>query len=308
MRDHYICRHLPALGLLLAMILWASSFVALKIAFKAYHPMVVIFGRMAVASVCFLPFIGWFRHSVNYQKGDLKYIVFMAFCEPCLYFLFEAKAIENTTASQAGMVTAMLPVLVALTAGWLLNERVGRTTWTGSLMAVAGVCWLTLESTPAGDAPHPVMGNIFEFLAMVCATGYTITLKKLTRRYAPFFLTAMQAFVGCVFYFPFLLLPSTTLPSGFAPVSGLAVIYLGAVITLGAYGLYNFGLKHIQASRTSAFVNLIPVFSVIFGWLLLGETFTRGQCLAAALVMAGVYISQRRSETALPERYQASSP
>ncbi|MGD8837786.1 MAG: DMT family transporter [Desulfobacteraceae bacterium] len=304
MQHHKIYRYLPALGLLLAMVLWASSFVALKIAFRAYHPMVVIFGRMAVASICFVCLLKLFRNSVTYQTGDLKYIFFMALCEPCLYFLFEAKAIENTTASQAGMITAMLPVLVAVAAAWCLKERVGAYTWIGSLTAVAGVCWLTLESVPTTDAPHPALGNFFEFLAMVCATGYTITLKHLTQRYSPFFLTAMQAFVGGVFYFPLLFLPSTQLPTYFEPFSGMAIIYLGAVITLGAYGLYNFGIKHIPASKASAFVNLIPVFSVIFGWAVLDESLTLIQCLAAAVVMAGVYISQHGVGSESSKRFE----
>jgi drug/metabolite transporter (DMT)-like permease len=305
MKNHRLFKYLPVIGLTLAMVLWATSFVALKIAFRAYHPMVVIFGRMVVASVCFLFFLKWFRNSVDYQAGDLKYILFMAFCEPCLYFLFEAKAIENTTASQAGMITAMLPILVALFAAWLLKERVGRNTWIGSLTAVAGVCWLTLESVPTSDAPHPVLGNFLEFIAMICATGYTITLKHLAQRYTVLFLTAMQAFVGSIFYFPFLFLPSTLLPVYFEPIPAMAIIYLGAVITLGAYGLYNYGLKHIPASKASAFVNLIPVFSVIFGWMLLNESFTRGQCIAAGIVMAGVYLSQSHSASHLKKGYQA---
>lgn len=286
--------YLPMLGLIMAMVLWASSFVALKIAFRAYDPMVVIFGRMLVASICFLFFFKWLKADLNLRLKDLKYILLMAFCEPCLYFIFEAKAIENTTASQAGIMTAMLPILVAMAAAWILKERVGLNTWLGSLVAVAGVCWLTLESSPTQDAPHPVLGNFFEFLAMVCATGYTIALKNLTRRYSPFFLTAMQAFIGSIFYFPFLLLPSTRMPLQFDPASGMAVLYLGAVITLGAYGLYNFGLKHMPASKASAYVNLIPVFSVILGCMILKESLTWLQGIAATMVMAGVYISQRQ--------------
>jgi len=303
MQDTKIYRYLPSLGLMLAMLLWASSFVALKIAFRAYDPMVVIFGRMAVASVCFLLLCRWFMNSVDFRWSDLKYILFMAFCEPCLYFLFEARAMEHTTASQAGMITAMLPILVALAAGWLLKETVGLYTWLGSLMTLAGVFWLTLESVPSSDAPNPALGNFYEFIAMVCATGYTITLKRLTRRYSPFFLTAMQAFAGSVFYLPLLFLPSTRLPLHFEPASGMAIIYLGAVITLGAYGLYNFGLKHIPASQASAYVNLIPVFSVLMGWMLLDESFSGTQCLAAALVMAGVYISQLRQRALAHNKY-----
>jgi drug/metabolite transporter (DMT)-like permease len=76
-------------------------------------------------------------------------------------------------------------------------------------------------------------------------------------------------------------------------------IYLGAVITLGAYGLFNFGLKHIPASQASAYVNLIPVFSVFMGWMILDESLTEAQYMAAMLVMAGVYVGQRRWNRAI---------
>ncbi|MEJ2155011.1 MAG: EamA family transporter, partial [Desulfobacteraceae bacterium] len=86
MHPKKLIHHIAAIGLLMAMLLWASSFVALKMAFGVYHPMVVIFGRMAVASIFFLVLFIWFRHLVSYAKGDYKYLLFMALCEPCLYF------------------------------------------------------------------------------------------------------------------------------------------------------------------------------------------------------------------------------
>lgn len=284
---------LPHIGMFCAMVLWASSFIALKIAFRAYDPMFVIFGRMFVASVCFLLIGLKYRWTVAYRKGDYKLIVFMAFCEPCLYFLFEAQAIVYTTASQAGMITAILPVLVMIVASIVLRERTKFMGWVGTILAVVGVIWLTLESSPQENAPNPVLGNFFEFMAMVCATGYIISVRKLALRYSPFFLTAVQAFIGSVFYFPILLLPSTELPCCFEQQSAIAILYLGAVITIGAYGLYNYGLKYVPASRAAGYVNLIPVFSVFLGWLILKETFTPMQFVAAALVMAGVWISQR---------------
>lgn len=284
--------HVPSIALVLAMVLWASSFIALKIAFRGYDPMVVIFGRMLVASLCFLVVGKRLVQSLDYQRGDYKLIAFMAFCEPCLYFIFEAKAIENTTASQAGLITAMLPILVMSAACFLLSEVVKKRAWFGAIMAVAGVCWLTAESTPTADSPNPILGNFYEFLAMICATGYTISLKKLTSRYSPFFLTAMQAVIGSVFYLPLLFLPATTLPHSFELIPFVAIIYLGGVITLGAYGLYNYGLKHVPASRAAIYVNLIPVFSVVLGWAVLGETLSGSQSVAALVVMAGVILSQ----------------
>jgi drug/metabolite transporter (DMT)-like permease len=280
-------------ALILAMILWASSFIALKFAFRTYHPLVVIFGRMFIASICFLLVGKRLAQSLHYRKGDYKLILFMALCEPCLYFLFEAKAVVNTTASQAGLITAMLPILVMAAAAIFLKESITWRSIAGSTMAVSGVCWLTLLSSPTAESPNPLLGNFLEFLAMVCATGYTIAIKSLTERYEPFFLTALQAFAGCVFYFPLLFFPGTELPTGFHLEPALAVLYLGAIITLGAYGLYNYGLKHVPASRAASYVNLIPVFSVIMGWLILDESLSAGQTAAAAVVMGGVYLTQK---------------
>lgn len=284
---------LATLALILAMLLWASSFIGLKIAFRAYDPLFVIFGRMFVASLCFLAVRKRLARSLNYKKGDFKLILFMAFCEPCLYFLFEAKAVENTTASQAGVITAILPILVMITATIILKEKITKKAWAGALLALFGVCWLTLESTPTSDAPNPMLGNFLEFLAMVCATGYTITLKFLTTRYSPFFLTAIQAFVGTIFYLPLLFFPAPVLPEKFYPVPAFAIVYLGAFITLGAYGLYNYSLKHVPANKAASFVNLIPIFAVILGWSILGETLNFMQICAGILIMAGVYMTQK---------------
>ena len=285
---------LPILALVMAMVLWSSSFIALKIAFQVYDPMFVIFGRMVVASICFLVVGKRIARSLHYQRGDYKLIFFMAFCEPCLYFIFEAKAVENTTASQAGIITALLPILVMIAASLFLKEKVTRKSWAGAVIAVTGVLWLTAESSPSSDAPNPVLGNFLEFLALVCATGYTLSLKALSDRYSPFFLTAIQALIGSIFYFPLLFLPSTELPLYYDPTSGMAIIYLGAVITLGAYGLYNYGIKYVPANKGTMYVNLIPVFSVILGWLILDESFTIFQFGAGFLILGGVYLSQKQ--------------
>jgi drug/metabolite transporter (DMT)-like permease len=273
------------------MILWSSSFPALKIAFRTYDPMVVIFGRMAVASLCFMMFFRYFK-SVRLQKGTLKSLAFMAFCEPCLYFVFEAKALEHTTASQAGIIAGTLPLMVAVAAHYILKERMSRQNLFGLTLAIAGACWLSMTGQASESAPNPPLGNFLEFVAMVFATGYIITLKKLSRFYSPLFLTATQAVVGCFFYMPLLLLPSTTLPQAFDATGILAIAYLGAFVTIGAYGLYNFSLSRIPVNQASAFVNLIPVFTIFLGWMILNEQLLPQQYLATMLILTGIFVSQ----------------
>jgi len=282
----------PAVSLLTATLLWASSFIALKLAFRSYDPMFVIFGRMAVASVCFLFFLPGFLKTIDYRKGDIRRIAFMTLCEPCLYFIFEAKALENTTASQAGMICATLPFMVAAATWFFLKENISRRMVAGFFLAIVGACWLSISAKSSENAPNPILGNFLEFIAMVCAVGYITTCKYLTARYSPFFLTAIQAFIGAVFFLPLALFPTSNFPTVFEPTATMAVVYLGAVITLGAYGCYNFGVSKLPASQATAFINLIPVFTIILGWLFLGEKFNFMQYLAAGTVFAGVILSQ----------------
>ena len=80
--------------LVLAMALWGSSFIALKFAFAELPPMWVIFGRMALGSLVFLLAWRW-RGRLDYRPGDWRYLLALAACEPCLYFIFEALALQH---------------------------------------------------------------------------------------------------------------------------------------------------------------------------------------------------------------------
>ena len=138
-------RMLPMLALLLAMALWGSSFVALKYSFQEMHPLLVIFGRMAVASLCFVPFLRRFARA-GLRRRHLRPVLLMCLCEPCCYFVFESAALTQTSASQAAMITTMLPLMVALCAGLMLGEQITPRTIGGFVVAVAGGLWLSLGS------------------------------------------------------------------------------------------------------------------------------------------------------------------
>lgn len=282
---------LPVLALTGAAMIWGSSFPALKFAFLSWDPMVVIFGRMLVATLVFLPFFPGFCR-LRFRKRDIGLMVVMALCEPCLYFLFEAKALVLTTASQAGMVASTMPLLVAVLAWLVLREAISARVLAGFVLAIVGVVWLSLAAGESEYAPNPLMGNFYELLAMSCAAGYTVTLRHLSGNYPPLFLTAVQAVVGALFFLPFLFLPGHPLPTGLAPVEPLlATIYLGVVVSGGAYTLFNYGVSRLSASRASAYVNLVPVFSLFFATLFLGETLNRPQMFASGLVLLGVVLS-----------------
>lgn len=274
-----------------AMLIWGSSFIALKSAMVDLGGFTVIFIRMFVASLCFLYFIKGFL-KYDFTRSDIKYILLLALFEPCLYFIFEAKALLYTSASQAGMITSLMPLITAMAAGYFLKEIISKQLIFGSLIAMIGAVWLSVQATTTASAPNPMLGNFLELCAMACGAGYTIVTRYLVGKYSALFITAIQAFIGAIFFFPFFLyeLAFDEMVFSFEALSW--TVYLGVVVTLGGYGLYNFSLTKIEASKAAMFINLIPVFTLILAFLILGEKLSAQELIASATILGGVVISQ----------------
>lgn len=278
-------------AIIFSMFIWGSSFIALKSAMTDLGEFTVIFLRMFVASLCFLYFIKGFL-KYDFTKKDIKFILLLSAFEPCLYFIFEAKALLYTSASQAGMITSLMPLITAMAAGYFLKEIISRQLILGSLLAMIGAVWLSVQATTTLNAPNPMLGNFLELCAMFCGAGYTIVARYLTDKFSALFITAIQAFVGAIFFFPFFIYEYVSTDMNFTSEALTWVVYLGVVVTLGGYGLYNFALTKIEASKAAMFINLIPVFTLILAFLILGERLSIQELIASAIILGGVALSQ----------------
>ena len=246
---------------------------------------------MLIASLCFVYFIKSFL-KYDFSKKDIKFILLLALFEPCLYFIFESKALQLTSASQAGMITSLMPIITAMAAGYFLKEIITKQLIFGSLIAMSGAIWLSLQGTTSISSPNPLLGNFLEFLAMACGAGYTITARYLSDKYSALFITAIQAFIGAIFFAPLFLYEYFTIPLNITMNSFLWVLYLGVVVTLAGYGLYNYALTKITASKAAVFVYLIPVFTLILAYFVLNEKLSIIEFIACLVILVGVFISE----------------
>jgi drug/metabolite transporter (DMT)-like permease len=280
-----------------AVVLWGTSFPATKIALEGFPPMALIFLRMVVAVALLLPFVRRIPKTA-YRKGDWKWLVLVGLFEPCLYFMFEVNALRFTTASQAGVISAMAPLLVAVGAWFFLREHLSSRAIAGLVLSLLGVAILSLGARTFETAPNPLLGNALELTAMVCAAGYFIVQRHLTSRYDPWLVTGVMSLSGLIFFLPGALLthPSTWLAA--SPRSWLAVGYLGAFVTLGAIGLYNLAASQMPAARAAISINLVPFAAVASSWLLLGEQLTPLQVAGGLVIVGGVFLGESRARPA----------
>ncbi len=274
---------------------WGSSFVSLKYLVMHCPPFSAIFLRMGLASLVFLPFVFKLK-GLKIRKGDLKWLLLLSLCEPCLYFIFEANALRLTSASQAGLVASFYPVLVALGAAFFFKETITGRTLFGFFLALSGVAALSwLGRHGEENAVNPVMGNILEFIAMILAMGFALLTKKLAPHYPAMFLVLFTSLSGFIFYLPLSIYEAVTV--GFALFNSLAffsAFYLAVVVTAMGMWCFSYTLKYVSASKTASAVNLCPLVSLFLGVVLMGDEISFWQYIAALAIFGGMIMSQSK--------------
>jgi drug/metabolite transporter (DMT)-like permease len=282
----------PRLAVIAAVVLWGGSFSTMRLALDALHPWSVMWLRMIIALICILPLYKTVNLSV-YRRGEWKLLLPAVILQPCLYFWLESTALGLTTSAQAGVISASVPLLVAVGAWIVLKEPLTRQIVLGLTLSLAGVAVLTLGGQATQNAPSPLLGNSLEFLAMVCAAGNMVLIRLLGRRYSAWTLTVMQVATGCLFFSPGLVHLMAVPAEVFTVQLVTILVFLGAGVTLGAFSLYNWAITRMPAGTASAHINLIPVIAVGCGFAFLGETMTLIQIVAAGVVLFSVLMTQR---------------
>lgn len=275
-----------------AVVFWGVSFTATKTALVGgFSPMTVVWLRMVVASAVLAPF--WTRlPKPDYRRGDLGWLALVCLLQPGVYYLCENYAIGLTTSSQAGVISAIVPLLVASGAWLFLREHISAQTIGGIGLSIVGVAALSLGAKAAASAPNPVLGNVLEVIAMLSAAGSMIALKHLMSRYNPWVLTGIQSAAGMLLFLPGALAsdPRTwmSIPWG----AWASIGYLGGFVSLGAFGLYAMAMVKMPASQASIAINAVPLVALLAGWLALHESLGAVQAAGCVAIAAGVALGQ----------------
>lgn len=277
-------------SLILAMLLYGSTFLAMKVVLDDYRPVTMIMIRMIFATILFLPFLFTTYKNIKIQKSDIKILLLMILAEPCLYFIFEGYALQNTTSSQAGIVNALEPIFITIGAAFILKEKMPKVAYLGFIIAIIGSVFLSVSAQATENAPNPLLGNFLEGLAIILAALSIIATKYLMDKYPPFYLAGCQIIGGAIFFtiLNFFMHGTPEIKGG---ISLIILIYL-ALLTVVTYALYNFSMCSLSASKASPFLYLMPVFAMIFGWFFLDEILTKTQIISCFVIFFGIYLTQ----------------
>lgn len=278
--------------LVLCYAMWGGGMIAMKYAFESFAVIHVVFARVAFAGLLYLALFPKWRH-IPYQKGDWKYLLVMVAFEPCLFFLCETFSMKYTTASQGGVIAACFPVCTALAAWLFLKEKLTRRTIVAIFFAVLGVAGTAFFAEGDLRASHPFLGNALMFGAVLSSSGYAVSVRFISRRYSFLSISAIQALGGTIAFLPLLFF--TPLPQSVTLSALGGLLYMGFGVGFLVYLCFNFSLSRLEAGVVALFGNLIPIFTLIFAYLLLDEHLNTLQTASVCLTLLGVFIATGRS-------------
>lgn len=248
------------------------------------------FLAMLVMSLCVA--FGFIK--INLKGKPLKPLLLVALCNPCIYFITETVGISHTTASESGVFLACIPVASLIASALILKEKPSKIQVMGISITLAGVL-VTVFAVSAASS-WSAFGYTFLLIAVVSYALYSVFVERASA-YTSTEITFVMLLFGTVL-FVLLAVAEARFNGTFSELIQLpfrepdfliAILYQGIGCSVLAFFLSNLAISKIGVNRTSSFIGIATVVSILAGALLLHEALTVYQIVGAAIIIVGVY-------------------
>ncbi|HZK25793.1 MAG TPA: DMT family transporter [Oscillospiraceae bacterium] len=267
-------------------VFWGLSYSSTKVLLGTLLPAQIAFYRLLIACAA-LGLLFLATHKKSVQRKDLLRVMAGGFFGNFIYFLFENNGLRFTTAGMGSLIIATIPVLNVLVGAIIFKEKSNPQRWLGVLLSFIGV-YLLIRSGHDGELSFTSLkGNLLVFGAACTWVIYTRLNEPLLQNYDSMVINLYQAATG-MFLLSGLALPQSAHAVLLQPEVAFNLLYLGIFCSAVAYFFYLYALQKLGAAAVTSFLNLIPVFGVLGGAVLLKETLVTGQLLGGAIVIVGV--------------------
>ena len=282
--------------LLLTAFFWGGTWIAGRVAVQEASPLAVASWRFFVASLALGALLhlreGWPR----WNRHDWLVLASLGLTGVFFYNGFFLYALKMVEAGRGALVVAFIPAIIAL-ADWLVFRRPMSPLKTlGVILAMSGCLMVVTNGQPmrlfTGDV------GFGEWLLLGTAlswASYTLISRQLAGRFSPLAMTFGGCFTGWLMLTAAALVDGTLFSfSGMTWRGASGIVFLGLLGTTIAFTWYSEGINCIGSTKAAAFINLVPVFAVLLGALLLDERLGSAVLSGGVLVIAGVILTNRR--------------
>ncbi len=270
------------------LLLWASAFVAIRIALTSFSVAGLSLGRLVVASLALAalaPLLGVRRPG----RADLARIAACGVSGMTAYQLLLNAGERTVSAGTASLLVNTAPVFAAVLALVLLHEPLGMRSWAGIGLGFAGA---TVMAVTQGSGARPSVDALLILGAALSQALFFVLQKPLLARYGGLEVTCYAVWSGTLFALP--LLPALAADFPRAETEPLAaMVFLGVGASAVGFVTWAYAQARLPVATAANTLYLVPLLSIGIGWAALGETVHPGALIGGLLALTGIAISRR---------------
>jgi len=278
--------------LVVVVLTWGANFGIVKSAFDTIPPLLFAALRFTVIAILLLAITFLREKEILIQKEDLGKVIMVGVLGLGLYQVFWSLGLNLTSPSNSALILSTQPLLGTLYIDLIKKEPVGRQQYWGMLLALVGVVLVILKPTARLHfSLETLPGDLLTLMAGFCAAiFFSVWSKPLLKIYSPLRLMSYCMVIGSLV----LWIASIFLSQPVIWVEvwektwwsmGYAVIFSGM---LGHVFWYE-GLERIGVTKSMVYLYFIPIWAVLFNFLMMGETIFLQQIFGGVLILLGVH-------------------
>ncbi|MEJ5228429.1 MAG: DMT family transporter [Pseudothermotoga sp.] len=270
-------------------LIFGLSFLFTKNALDFIPPMTLLSYRFLVAFIFFAILLAF--RVIRIERKPYWKLWKLVLFQPILYFIFEAYGVQRIKSAEAGMIIALIPIVVNVLAVFILKEKADFLHYLLVVLGFVGVIFIVGVDLSLDN----ILGKILMLLAVLSAGFYTVLSRKLIRQFTAEQITFFMMLTGFLFF------ATITIARGemnffFNLQTLISVLYLGILSSAVAFFLLNYMVKRASPTLTTLFSNFTTVVSVVAGVIFRDETVKVQQVVGMAFILVSLLLATLRKK------------
>ena len=276
---------------------WGITFISTKLLMVSFTPVEIMFFRLFLAALALIlispPRLTGFKLDRQALKSELR-VMLAGLCGVTLFFLLQNLALAYTLTANVSVLLSVAPLFTALVSRLLLGDKLKTNFFIGFSAAMLGIILiafngsLVLKLNPLGD--------LLSLLAALSWAFYSVVVKQIDPQPDAMVALTRKVFTyGLLFTLP--VLPLFDFRLGLARLADwsnlLNLLFLGVVASALCFLTWNYAVHILGPVKTSAYIYVVPVITIIASALLLHEPITLVASIGVALILAGMALTER---------------
>lgn len=290
MKSNQTLGHMLAL---FTIFVWGTTFISTKVLLTDFQPVEILLFRFVIGLVALSLFFPR-RLKGTTWKQELTFAA-AGLCGVCLYFLLENIALTYTLASNVGVIIAVAPFFTAiLTVFFMKGEKLGVNFILGFIIAMTGIYLINFNGAQLQLNP---LGDLLALLAAIVWAFYSVLIKVISGFGYPSIISTRRVFfygilciIPALYFFDFKL----ELTRFTNPIYLYNIIFLGLIASALGFVTWSFSVKVLGAVKTSVYLYMVPVVTVITSIIILHEPITLLAVIGTTLTLAGLILSENK--------------